>query len=51
MIGDIFIIGILAVCMFFAVKKIVKTKKNGGCAGCSGSEGCSSCSSKLEIKK
>ncbi|MGM9973665.1 MAG: FeoB-associated Cys-rich membrane protein [Clostridiaceae bacterium] len=51
MIGDILILGILAVCMFFAIRKIIKTKKSGGCSGCSHSEGCSSCSGKLEIKK
>lgn len=51
MIGDIIIIGILAACMVFAIRKIIKTRKSGGCSGCSSSEGCSSCSSKLEIKK
>ncbi|WP_426350028.1 FeoB-associated Cys-rich membrane protein [Alloiococcus sp. CFN-8] len=51
MIGDILVIGILVVCMFVAIRKIIKTKKSGGCSGCSGSEGCSGCSSNLEIKK
>lgn len=33
---DYIIIGVVAILLFFAIKKIIKNKKKGSCCGCSG---------------
>lgn len=35
--------GILLICVFLAVRHVVKTKKAGGCVGCSGCSGKTGC--------
>ncbi len=41
-VGDLVIIALLAVAVFFAVRSIRKTKKKGGCTGNCASCGCCS---------
>jgi len=33
--ADLIVIGIIAVCLFGAIKNIIKQKKSGKCVGCS----------------
>ncbi len=50
--GDMIIIAVLLVAVFFAARAIIKSKKSGGCSGdcsscgkCGGCSGCSGCCS------
>lgn len=40
MFGDILVLLILAVAVWFAVRYMWRESKKGGCAGCSGCSGC-----------
>lgn len=47
--ADIILIAILSIVVILAIKKIIKTKKNGGCiSGCGGN--CDCCSMKVKVK-
>ena len=38
--GDIIVLGVIAVAVFFAIRSIRMDHKSGGCAGCSKCSGC-----------
>lgn len=40
MYGDVIVILVLAVIVFFAVRAMWRRRKEGGCSGCSGCSGC-----------
>lgn len=47
--GDVIILLIVALCIFFAVRSIVKQRKKGGCScGCSG---CNACPNSMNCNK
>lgn len=39
MLSTIIISGVLVILIFFAIRHVVRSSKNGGCAGCSGCSG------------
>lgn len=42
--GDIIIIAVVAVCVFFALRSVVRSRKKGGCScGCSDCTACPGC--------
>lgn len=41
---DYIIVGLVLVAVFIAVKKVLKSSNNGGCAGCSGCSSNNRCS-------
>ena len=42
--GDVIILAVIGLAVFFAVRVMRKDRKKGGCAGCSGCSGhCGSC--------
>lgn len=42
--GDVIILAVIGVAVFFAIRSLRKDHKKGGCTGCSGcSGGCGSC--------
>ncbi len=43
---DYIIVGVVCVVLFFAIRKITKNKKKGGCSGCSGCANKEMCGSK-----
>ncbi|HEY5584111.1 MAG TPA: FeoB-associated Cys-rich membrane protein [Ruminiclostridium sp.] len=43
---DYIIIGVVAVLLYFAIRRIIKNKKKGSCCGCSGCESKDKCSGK-----
>ena len=39
--GDMILLAVLGVCVFFAVRSLLRNKKKGGCCGnCAGCKGC-----------
>lgn len=46
--GDIIVIVVVLVGVFFALRHVFRRRKSGGCCGCSSCSGCSGCSKKCE---
>jgi len=47
--GDVIVLGVLAVTVYAAVRSMVKSRAKGGCCGCSGCSGaCSGCSRAMQ---
>ena len=42
--GDIIVIIVVLVGVFFALRHVFRRRKSGGCCGCSSCSGCSGCS-------